>query len=105
MEVAGGPGQKKRNRRPGKRKEKLRASEQREKRTDTLLQVVTDRMKKAAGSKSSIDNALTVSLLEGAVESRTSEREQMVESARMEQSLAKRQTDLISKLMPKKQQE
>ena len=62
-------------------------------------------MKKAAESKSSIDIALAVSLLEGAVKSRTSEREQMVESARMEQSLAKRKTDLISKLMPKKQQE
>ena len=62
-------------------------------------------MKKAARSKSSIDIALAVSLLEGAVKSRTSEREQMVESARMEQSLAKRKTDLISKWMPKKQQE
>ena len=39
VEVAGGPRQKERNRRPGKRKEKLKASEQREKRTvaDTLL--------------------------------------------------------------------
>ena len=62
-------------------------------------------MKKAARSKSSIDIALAVSLLKGAVKSRTSEREQMVESAGMEQSLAKRKTDLISKLMPKKQQE
>ena len=62
-------------------------------------------MKKAAESKSSIDIALAVSLLEGAVKSRTSEREQMVESARIEQSLAKRKTDLKSKLMPKKQQE
>ena len=62
-------------------------------------------MKKAAESKSSIDIALAVSLLEGAVKSRTSEREQMVESARMEQILAKRKTDLISNLMPKKQQE
>ena len=99
--------QEERNRRPGKRTEKLRASDQREKRTvaDTLLQEVTDRMKKAAGSKSSIDIALAVSLLESAVKSRTSEREQMVEPARMEQSLAKRRTDLISKLMPKKQQE
>ena len=63
---------------------KLRASDQ-EKRTvaDTLLQEVTDRMKKPAESKSSIDIALAVSLLEGAVKSRTSEREQMVESARM----------------------
>ena len=47
-------------------------------------------MKNAAGSKSSIDIALAVSLLEVTVESRTSEREQMAESARMEQSLAKR---------------
>ena len=66
------------------KRKKLRASEQ-EKRTvaDTLLQEVTNRMKKAAESKSSIDIALTVSLLEGAVKSRTSEREQMVESARI----------------------
>ena len=88
------------------KRKKLRASEQ-EKRTvaDTLLQEATDRMKKAAESKSSIDIALAVSLLEGAVKSRTSEREQMVESARMEQSLAKRKTYLILKLIPKKQQE
>ena len=66
---------------------------------------VTERMKKPAESKSFIDIALAVSLLEGAVKSRTSEREQMVESSRMEQSLAKRKTDLISKLMPKKQQQ
>jgi len=39
---------------------------------------MTDRMKKAAGFKSFIDIALAVSLLEGAVKSRTSEREQMV---------------------------
>ena len=105
MEVAGGPRQKERNRILGKRKEKLRASEQRQKRTvvNTLLQEVTDRMKKSVGSKNSIDIALAVSLLEGAMKSRTSEREQMVESARMEQSVAKRKTDLISKLMPKKQ--
>ena len=47
-------------------------------------------MKKAAESKSTIDIALAVSLFEGAGKSRTSEREQMVQSARMEQSLAKK---------------
>ena len=107
MEIAGGPRKKERNRRPGKGKEKLRASELREKRTvaDTLLQEVTGRMKKAARFKSSIAIVLAFSLLKGAVKSRTSERKQMVESVRMDQSLAKRKTDLISKLMPKKQQE